>query len=177
MDIVVAIVGHSAAGATKGKGRTDDRWQAHIINRRHTFIHVVGYGRFGILDPETVHRLAEKFAVFGHFNGLPVGPDQFHAEFLQHAHVRHGQGGVQPGLPAHRGQECVGSFLLDDARHDLGGDRLGQFRIGHDRRGVRVDENDPIAFFAQRLAGLSAGIVKFAGLSDDDWPRSDDHDG
>jgi hypothetical protein len=88
----------------------------------------------------------------------------------------------RPGLPAHRGQQRVGAFLFDDLGDDFGGDRfdiggVGQPRIGHDRGGVRVHEDDAVAFLAQRLAGLCAGIVEFAGLPDDDGTRADDHDG
>ncbi len=75
----------------------------------------------------------------------------------------------------------LGLFLGDDASDHLGCDRLhigrvGQTGIGHDRRGVGVDQDDPIPLFPQRLAGLRAGIVELAGLSDDDGPGPDDED-
>ncbi len=52
-------------------------------------------------------------------------------------------------LAAHRRQDGVGLFLLDDSRHEVGRDRLDigridQARIGHDRGRVRVDQDDPI---------------------------------
>src|SRR5690606_36935938 len=64
----------------------------------------------------------------------------------------------------------------------FGGDRLhvgrvGQIRVGHDRRRVGVDQDDPVALFLQRLAGLGAGIVELTGLADDDRARPDDEDG
>ncbi|MCK7468338.1 MAG: hypothetical protein MZU91_09620 [Desulfosudis oleivorans] len=40
--------------------------------------------------------------------------------------------------------------------------------------GIAVDQNDFIAFFAQRLAGLRAGIVELAGLADNDRPGTDE---
>ena len=49
--------------------------------------------------------------------------------------------------------------------------------IGHDGGGVGIDQHHPIAFRAQRLAGLGAGIVELAGLADDDGSRADDQDG
>ena len=99
----------------------------------------------------------------------------------EHAHVVEGEGGVEAGLAAHGGQERVGALLLDDLRDDLGGDRLdvggvGHLRVGHDGGGVGVDQDDAVAFLAQRLAGLGAGVVELAGLADDDGPRADDQD-
>ena len=43
--------------------------------------------------------------------------------------------------------------------------------------GLRVDQDDPIALVAQRLAGLGAGVVELAGLADDDRAGADDEDG
>jgi hypothetical protein len=37
--------------------------------------------------------------------------------------------------------------------------------------GVRVDEDDAVAFLAERAAGLRARVVEFAGLADDDRAR------
>ena len=91
------------------------------------------------------------------------------------------QRGVERGLAAHGRQQRVRSLLLDDLGDDLRRDRLdvgrvGQIRIGHDRRRVGVDQHDPVALFLQRLAGLRAGIVELAGLADDDRPGADDQD-
>ena len=90
-------------------------------------------------------------------------------------------GCVQAGLAAQERQECVRALLLDDLGHRLGSDRLdvgavGELRVGHDRSRVGVDQNDPVAFFAQGLAGLGAGIVELAALADDNRTRADDHD-
>ena len=60
-------------------------------------------------------------------------------------------------------------------RFDIGG--IGKPGIGHDRGRVGIDQDHPEAFFAQRLAGLSAGIIELASLPDDDGPGADDHDG
>jgi hypothetical protein len=103
-----------------------------------------------------------------------------------HAHLLQRKGAVERGLAAHGRQqrEAAGqdvAFLLDDLGDDLWRDRLdigrvGQLRIGHDRRRVRVDQDDAIALCLQRLAGLGAGIVELAGLADDDRARADDQD-
>ena len=64
----------------------------------------------------------------------------------------------------------------DRRRHRLDVGDVGRLRVGHDRGRVRVDQDHPIAFLAQRLAGLRAGIVELAGLADDDRPGAHDQD-
>ena len=103
-----------------------------------------------------------------------------------------GHGGVQGGLAAERGQQDqfalrAEAFHFRDFAHDdffdaFGRDGLdvgavGEFRVGHDGGRVGIDEDDAVAFFLEGLAGLGAGIIKFAGLADDDGPGADDEDG
>ena len=180
--IVVAIVGHAAACAAEGKGRADDRGQANLLERVHAFFNRVGDGGLGVFNPQTVHRFTEKLAIFGHFNGFAVRADQLDAKFLQHAHIGHSERGVEAGLTAHGRQQGVGALFFNDFGDHFRCDGfnirgVGQFRVGHDRGGVRVDQDHPIPFFPQRFARLRARVVKFAGLSDDDGPGTDDHDG
>ena len=89
---------------------------------------------------------------------------------------RHFHGRVQPGLAAQGRQQGIRPFPFDDLGHGLGRDRfdvgpVGHFGVGHDGGGVAVDQHHLIAFLPQRLAGLGAGIVEFAGLADDDRAR------
>ena len=58
----------------------------------------------------------------------------------------------------YRGQGADGEGL--DVR------AVGHFRIGHDRRRIRVDEHDFESFPSEGLHRLAAGIVEFAALSD-----------
>ncbi len=88
------------------------------------------------------------------------------------------QAQVKTGLTAQGRQNGVGPLGSNDFLQDLGNQRLDvgaicRFRIRHNGRGIGVHQYDFIAFFAQGLAGLGAGIVKFAGLTDDDGPGSD----
>ena len=80
------------------------------------------------------------------------------------------------------GSSASGRSRLDDLGDDLRRDRLDvgrirQLRIGHDRRRIGIDEDDPIALGLQSLAGLGARIVELAGLADDDRSGADDEDG
>ena len=100
---------------------------------------------------------------------------------LQHAVLVQRDRGVQRGLPAQGRQQRVRALLGDDLLDELRGDRLdvggvGELRVGHDRRRVGVDQDDPQALGAQHAAGLGAGVVELAGLADDDRPGADDQD-
>ena len=54
---------------------------------------------------------------------------------------------------------------------------IGRHGIRHDRRRIGVDQRHLYTLFAQGTAGLRAGIVKFAGLADDDGAGADDENG
>ena len=88
---------------------------------------------------------------------------------------------LRPGLTAEGGQHRVGPLLLDDLlenphveRLDIG--RIREIRVGHDRRRVRVGEDDPIALLTQDPARLRARVVELTGLTDHYGPGADDQD-
>ena len=135
----------------------------------------------GGFQPDTGHRIPELQAVFRLVDGFWRCANQFDAVFLEHPVAVQVQCAVQCGLAAHGRQDGIGTFFLDDFFNNLPGDGLdvGHIRhvgVGHDGRRVAVDEDDPVPFLAQRLAGLGAGIVEFTCLADDDWTGSDDED-
>ena len=89
--------------------------------------------------------------------------------------------GVQRRLAAQRRQDRVGPLLGDDRLDDLPRDRLdvgrvGEVGVGHDRRRVRVDQDDAHALLAQHAARLGARVVELARLADDDRAGADDED-
>ena len=59
-------------------------------------------------------------------------------------------------------------------RFDIG--RIGHRRVGHNRRWVGVDQDDSKAFFAKRFTGLGTGVVKLTGLTNNNWPCTEDQD-
>ena len=90
-------------------------------------------------------------------------------------------GEVERRLAAHRRQERVGALPLDDRREHVVLERLDvgpvrEVRVGHDRRRVRVREDDPVALLAEHPAGLGARVVELARLADDDRAGADDED-
>ena len=110
-----------------------------------------------------------------------LAPINLHAVPRERAVAIQLHGGVQRGLAAHRRQNRVRFFAFENRFDHLRGDRLdvgaiGELRIGHDRGRIRVHEHDLVAFLAQRLAGLHAGIIKFAALPDDDRTGADQQD-
>ena len=177
-----AVVGDTAAGTAHRERRANNRRKAD------TLLNFAGLGH-GVRDPglghaqaDRAHGLFELLAVLGHIDGLLRGPDHFHAEFLEHAFTVEVQRAVERRLPAHGRQQRVGAFLLDDITHHvpvnrLDVDHIGDLRVGHDRRRVRVDQDDPVTFLPQRLDRLHARVIKLAGLPNDDWPGTDDEDG
>ena len=159
----------------------DDRRQADVVERGERLRQRLDLMRARRRQTDAGHGLAEQLAVFRHVDGVGGGADHLDVEFLQHAHLAQRQRAIERGLPAHGGKQRVGTFALDDLGDDLRRDRLdvggvGEVRIGHDRRRIGIDQDDPVAFLLERLAGLRAGIVEFAGLADDDRAGADDHD-
>ncbi len=143
----------------------------------------------GHFQADLDHGLLEALAVLGLVDGVGGGADQLDIVAFQRADLAQRKRGVERGLPAHGGQQGedlalrhIGPFAGDDLFHDLRRDRfdIGGVRhvgVGHDGGGIGIDQHHPVTFLAQRLAGLGAGIVEFAGLADDDGPRADDQDG
>ena len=137
-------------------------------------------------EPDPRHRVAKQLAVFGFVDGVGGSADHRDAELFEHAHLAQRQRGVERGLSAHGRQQRETArknvpLLLDDLGDDLRRDRLDiggvrQVWIGHDRRWIGIDQDDPIALVLERLAGLRAGIIELARLADDDRARADDQD-
>ena len=159
---LLAVVGDAAAGAAQREGRADDRRQADVLERAlRPRPRVRDACERGVSSPIRVHRLAEQLAVLGLVDRLGVRADHLDAVFLQHAALVQRQRGVQRGLAAHRRQQRVGALgVRDDLGDDVGRDRLdiggvGQLRVGHDRRRVGVDQNDPVAL---RFRALQACV-------------------
>ncbi len=133
------------------------------------------------VEADLDHGLLEELAVLALVDGLGVGADHLDAVLLEHAGLEERHRGVQRRLAAEGRQQRVGLLADDDFLHHLRRDRLDvgavrELRIGHDRGRIRVHQDDLVAFFLQRLAGLDAGIVEFAALADDDGAGADDED-
>ena len=170
---VFQIVGDAAAGAPQGEAGAHDDGVADLRGGLHGLIQ--GAHDDAVRHPkiDVGHGVPEEFPVFGLFDDVGFGPDHLHAEFLQDAGFGHGNGAVEAGLAAQGGEQGIGPLALNHLAHHFRGDgfdigAVGHLRVGHDGGRVGVDQDHLIAFFPQGFAGLGAGIIELAGLTDDD---------
>ena len=182
LDKLFAVIGNAATGAAHGEARANNGRKASAFQHRQRFLKRVRNARPRRFQTDLVHRIAELDAVFRLVDSFGVGTDHFHAVLGERAIIEQRERGVERSLPAHGRQDRVGPLLLDDLRHDFGRDRLDigrirQLGISHDRRRVRIDEDDAIALLLQRLHGLRARIIELARLPDNDRTRAYDEDG
>src|SRR5204863_224473 len=178
---LVRIVGDRAARAAERERGPDDRREADPADDRARLVEGPRVARARQGQADALHRFLEELAVLGFLDRGELGADQLDAEALERAVLAERDREVQPRLAAERGQQRVGTLTLDDLRDELGRERLhigalGELRVGHDRGGVRVDEDDLEPLLAERLRRLRARIVELARLADDDRPRADDQD-
>ena len=66
-------------------------------------------------------------------------------------------------------------FVEDVDAERLDVSAVGHFRVGHDGGRVGVHEHHFETFTAKHLAGLHAGVVEFAALTNHDRARTDEH--
>ncbi len=170
----------AAAAAERVRRAHDDR-QADVDQR------VLGFGggrrdrAARHLQARPLHRDAKLVAVLGAADRLVVRPDQLDAMLRERAVLVQLLGEVQRRLAAERRQQRVGLLARDDLGDRAGQQRLdirrvGELRVGHDRRRVGVHEHDLVALLLEDLAGLHAGVVELGRLADDDRPRAEDQD-
>ena len=144
-----------------------------------SFVQVVHRFATSRFEADFVHRLLKSFAILRFVDHVGVRTDHLDAVLFEHVVPPQIHGHVQSRLPAERRQQRVGPLFLDHFGDDFPGERLdvraiGRLRIGHDRGRVRVHQHDFVALFAEGLAGLRAGIVELARLTDDDRAGADD---
>ena len=144
------VIGYSTPGPRQSERGADDRGQTHQGLGLQRLFKRMGDPREGAFQADGVHGQAEFLAVFRLVDGGGLGADHLHPELFQHPGLFQLQGGVQGCLAPHGGEQGVGPFGLDDARQGFKGNRLDighvrHFRVGHDRGGIRVDEDDLVA--------------------------------
>ena len=171
----------AAAGAAEGKARAQYAGIAHALGDGLGVGHAVGIARARDLQADLGHGLVKELAILTALDGGKVAADHLDAILVERTVLCQLDGGVQTGLAAQCGQQRVRALFLDYALDKLGGDGLdigavGKTRVGHDGRRVGVDQDDLKAILLEHLAGLGAGVVKLAGLADNDGARANDED-
>jgi len=170
-----------AETAHRERGAHDERI-AQLGRTLEQVVHRVRDDAAGDVGSGVEHELLEDLAVLALVDRLEARADQLDVVLLEDAVVVQLDRGVQGGLSAESRKDRVRALLRDDRLDDLPRDRLdvrrvGEVGVGHDRGRVGVDQDDPDALFAEHAAGLGAGVVELAGLTDDDRAGADDENG
>lgn len=121
----------------------------------------------------------EQVAVLRRVDGVERRPHHLDVVLLQNSLLREFGGDVEPGLAAESGDDAVGLLDPDDFRDRLGRDRLDVhpvcgLGVGHDRRRVRVHQDDASALLLKGAARLCPGVVELGRLSDLDRSAADE---
>ena len=143
----IAIVGDTTAGAAQGERGSNNGRQADVVEPFQRFGQIVGQPGARRFQADPRHRFAEELSVLGHRDRFGRGADKFDTETLQGAVAMQGHGGIERGLPTHRRQQRVRTFFFQYFGHDFRCDRfdigcVGDLGIGHDRRRVRIHQDD-----------------------------------
>ena len=171
------VVHQAAARAAHGVGGAQNAGVTQAAGNLDRFFHRVGNFRARHLDAQRIHGVLERLAILAALDGVNLHTNNFHVVFVQHTGFVERGAQVQTGLSAQVGQQRVGALFLDDLRQTFHVQRLnvgdiGRVRVGHDGCGVAVHQHNLVAQRAQRLACLSAGIVEFARLANNDGART-----
>ena len=171
-----------SAGPPHGeRGAYDDR-KTDRRCERDPLIHGPDEPAARRLQPRLVHRRLEELPVLGLPDRVQLRSDQLDAVLLKNSVFRKGHGRVERSLSPHRREQGVRALTLDDLLDEIRCNRFDvrpvrEVRIGHDRRRIAVDEDGTKTLFAQDFAGLCAGVVEFAGLTDHDRSGSNNQNG
>ncbi len=184
--VLLPVPRDAAAGAAERERGPDDRRQSDLVEELHRVLDVGDGPTLGVLQADGVDDLLERLAILGATDDLAVGADHLDAVLLQDPPVPQFAGAVQAGLSAERRKDRVDrraefglplDHLPDRVRRDrLDVGPVAERRVGHDRRGVRVHQDDPVSLLAEGLAGLGSRIVEFTALADDDRAGTEKQD-
>ena len=158
--------------ATQHVGRADHQRETDVFGDFQRF----GVGRgdavVRLLELQLVDQRLEAFTVFGQVNRVGAGAEDRNAFFEQR--IGQLQRGLAAELNNHTVQRAV--FLLNpqDFHHVLKGQRfkiqtVRGVIVGRHGLGVAVDHDGFITGIRQRVAGMTAAVVKLDPLTDPVW--------
>ena len=173
-----AVIGDRTAGAAERERRANHHGIAQLVAQAQGILRVVHQRRCRHVETHLAAGVLEPQPVFGDFDGAQRRANHLDVILFQNAGLGQLDGEIQSRLPADGGQERIRPFEFDNFFQIGFGEGLdvgavGELRVGHDRGGVGIHQNDFVALGAQRLARLRARIVELAGLADNDRPRAD----
>jgi hypothetical protein len=181
-DEFVAIVGDPAAGSAQREGGPHDRGVPGVGHGLQRFVERADDPTTRRGEPDPHHGLGELLAVFRHPDRPLVRPDQLDSVPGEGAILGERHRDVQRGLAAHGRKQRVRPLPLDHLGHPLGRDRfdvgaVGDLRVGHDRRRIRIDQDDPVALLLERPHRLGARVVELGALPDHDGAGTEQENG
>ena len=176
------VVDHRRTSTAKRVGSSDAKGVAKFLGHLFAFKEALGRGLWRHRHVDFAHQLAKSLSVFRDVDGLRVHTNHAHVVLLPNAHLFALNGEVQRCLTAHCWKHRIDVGVL----FENGDDRLGlewlevnvvrDDRIGHDGRGVGIDQGDFDALFLKAARSLASRVVKFARLSNDNRSASNDED-
>ncbi len=175
--IVVEVASHRTTRAAQSSRRSNDHRESNFGERLLGIGNVTCDRGARNLEADLQHRLLEQIAILSFLDCRQLRPDQFAIESFEYARFSKLDRKVQRRLSADRRQQRVRPLALNYLRQRSNGHRLDisairQLRVGHDSRGIRINQDEPQTFLAQRLERLRSGVVELASLSDHDRTRA-----
>ena len=136
----------------------------------------------GQVQADALHGRLEQITILGLLDGRQLGSDEFHVVAVENTGFGQVNGQIQAGLTAYGRQQGVRAFPFNNFFKHRPGQRLnigpvGKIGIGHNRGRIRVDQDDAVALLFERLAGLSARVIKFTRLADHNRAGTDQQNG
>ena len=170
---LVNVVDHTAAGAAHCISRTENYRIFELFSYLYSLVNAVSYLASGHTDAELTHSVFELDTVLTTLDSIHLYTNDLNAVLFKYTGLIQLRAEVESGLSAEVRQECVRTLLVDYLGKSVKIQRLdvcdiSNIGVRHDSCGVRIHENNLISQLTEGLAGLGAGIVEFAGLSDDD---------
>ena len=173
------VSGKTASCSSQCKGRTQDDRIADLVHRCKSLFHAVRDFRGQDRLPQRLAEFFKKESVLSLLNRGTPGTQKLCSAFGQHALFFQLHGQVQTGLPADAGKDGIRTLIADDLGDIFQGqglhiDLVRNRCIRHDRRRIRVAQNNLVALFLQGKTGLCPCIIKLCRLPDHDRARADD---
>ena len=172
------VVCKSAAGTAESESGTKYNGVADLFCSLLCLLKIIGYfgGDNGLAD--RLAKLLEHFSVLCTLNAFAAGAKQFNSAFLQNALFLKLHCKVKTGLTADTGNDSVGTLITEYFCHVFKGKGfhihlIGNGGVCHNGCGVGVNQHNLVAFFFKCKTRLSACIVKFRRLTDNDRAGAD----
>ena len=152
---ISGVVNDARTGSSQRIARSNAQRETELLSSLLAFEETFGCGLRRHGNAHGFHQITESLAVFGDLNGINIHPDHAHIVLFPNAHFIALDAQVQGGLTAHSRQHRVDVGVLFKDLLDgswlkrLQVNVIRHHRIGHDGRGIGVDEGGFDSFFSK----------------------------